>query len=122
VGAKVRRAEAGGERFLRWALSRRSGPCDLERLGSAYREKVKRCGRAIVRELDFGTGEHVDRDALARLDVPTVLLYGTESSPEFEAATRRLRSALPSARLLEVPGSGHMIAVDAPDAVVAAVP
>lgn len=119
--AKVRRPEAGAERFLRWALWRRDGASDLDRIGPDYRDRVRRCARAIVRELDGGTGEHIDREALAQLDVPTVLVRGTESTPEFAAACKRVRDLVPGAELVEAPGSGHAVAVDAPDVVSAAV-
>ena len=125
LGAKARaavgRPEAGGERFLAWALSRRDGSEDTDRLGPDYRERVRSCGRAIVRELDGGTGEHLDMDALRRVDVPTLVLRGTESAPELGAAAHRVVETVGSAELLDVPGSGHAIAADAPGAVADAV-
>jgi pimeloyl-ACP methyl ester carboxylesterase len=124
-GAKLlvltRRPERGGERFLAWALSRRDGSDDVDRLAPGYRDAVRRCGASIVRETDAGTGEHLDRAALGALRLPAIVLRGTESSPEFGAAARRLAEALPDAPLLDADGSGHGIAVDAPEAVAAAV-
>jgi pimeloyl-ACP methyl ester carboxylesterase len=125
LGAKARaavgRPGAGGERFLAWALSRRDGSDDVDRIAPDYRSRVRRCGRAIVRELDGGTGEHLDVQALARIDVPTIVLRGSESTPELGAAAERVVSLIPGAELVDVPGSGHAIAVDAPDAVIDAV-
>jgi 3-oxoadipate enol-lactonase len=125
LGAKaralVRRPEAGGERFLAWALSRRDGSNDIDRIAPGYRDKVRRCGRTIVRELDGGTGEHLEVGELAAIDVPAVVLRGSDSTPELGAAAERLASLLPAAALVDVPGSGHAIAVDAPDAVADAI-
>jgi pimeloyl-ACP methyl ester carboxylesterase len=125
LGAKVRaavgRPEAGGERFLSWALSRRDGSTDVDRIGPDYRARVRRCGRAIVDELGGGTGEHLDLAAVARVDLPAVVLRGTESTPEFAAAAERVCGLVPSAELVDVRGSGHAIAIDAPEAVIAAV-
>jgi pimeloyl-ACP methyl ester carboxylesterase len=125
LGAKARmalgRPEAGGERFLAWALSRRDGSNDVDRIGPDYRDRVRRCGRAIVHELDGGTGEHLDRGALARIDVPAMVLRGSESAPEFGAAAERVVSLVPFAELVDVAGSGHAIAVEAPGTVADAV-
>jgi pimeloyl-ACP methyl ester carboxylesterase len=121
VGAKARaamgRPEAGAERFLAWALWRRDGSDDIDRIAPDYRARVRACGRAIVRELDGGTGEHLNLGALAHLDVPTIVLHGTESTPELAAGAERVARLVPSAELVEVSGSGHAIAVDAPVAV-----
>jgi pimeloyl-ACP methyl ester carboxylesterase len=125
LGAKaralVRRPEAGGERFLAWALSRRDGSDDIDRIAPGYRDKVRLCGLAIVRELDGGTGEHLDMGALSAIDVPVVVLRGSDSTPELGAAAERVASLLPTAARVDVPGSGHALAVDAPEAVVDAV-
>lgn len=123
MGAKLRSAllrspDAGAERFLGWALWRRDGDGDLERVG---RGDVSRCARAIVCELDGGTGEHLSRDGLGALDVPTVVVRGTESTPELAAAAERVQALVPGAELVDAAGSGHLVALDAPEVVSAAV-
>lgn len=99
------RAGAGGERFLRWALSRRDGTCELDSLPEAARERIRAAGPAMLAELDGGTGEHL----VARpLQVPVVLLTGDASTPEFGAAAARLGAAMEvKARVLA--GAGHML-------------
>jgi pimeloyl-ACP methyl ester carboxylesterase len=63
-------------------------------------------------------------DVMARLDdvrAPALVVVGTEdrlTPPKYAAL---LRSRLPGRALLEVPGAGHMVAREAPDAVTAAV-
>ncbi len=117
----MRRAESGGERFLSWAVGRRDGSNDLDRLAPDYRSAVRRCGTAIVRELDAGTGDHLDSAELGRLGTRSNVVRGDQSSPEFGAAAKRLADLLPDARLLDVTGSGHGVAVGAPQTVAEAV-
>jgi pimeloyl-ACP methyl ester carboxylesterase len=58
---------------------------------------------------------------LGEVRAPTLVVVGTDdrlTPPKYAAALRR---ALPGDRLLEVPGAGHMVALEAPGAVAAAV-
>lgn len=101
------RAGAGGERFLRWALSRRDGVNELDVLSSADRERVRAAGEAMLAELDGGTGEHLaGRVAAAR--VPVALLAGDQSTPEFGRAAARLGQAL-GVEPRVIPGAGHLM-------------
>ena len=109
VLGRLGRADAGAERFLRWALGRRDGTSDLERV-----DGWRRSSAAIVAELGAGTGEHLDRRALAELAVPTTVVIGTESDPAFAAAGRRVASLVPHARLITAESSGHLPQLDAP--------
>ena len=118
VGATVLgkrgRPDAGAQRFLRWALSRRDGTNDLDRLDPA----ALHCSApAIVGELAAGTGEHLDRRELAALTLPITIVTGTESNPAFSAAARRLTGLIPHARLVTAKASGHALQLDAVDLV-----
>ena len=114
------RAEAGARAFLRWALGRRDGGTDLERVPAAWRAAMLANAAAIVAELRGGTGEGLTRDRLATLRVPVTVLAGTESDPVFATSARRLADAVPVAVLTELPGAGHVLQRDRPEAVVAA--
>ena len=60
--------------------------------------------------------------ALARLDVPALVLVGTADRLTPPSHSRRLAAALPQPLgLVELPGLGHMTPVQAPDAVTEAV-
>jgi pimeloyl-ACP methyl ester carboxylesterase len=76
---------------------------------------------AIVAELRAGTGEHLSRDRLAELRIPVTVLAGAESDRVFGACARRLAELVPDARLEAVRASGHVMQLDRPDAVAAAV-
>lgn len=93
----------------RWHAA--TAPNDLGRLDP---DALRRAAPAIVGELAFGTGEHLDRRAIAALPMPVAILAGTESDPAFGAAAHRLAALIPHARLIAAPGSGHAMALDAP--------
>jgi pimeloyl-ACP methyl ester carboxylesterase len=116
----VGRDEAGARAFLRWALGRRDGGDDLERLPAGWRDAMLANATAIVAELRAGTGEHLAPDRLASLRMPVTVLAGTLSDPLFAACARRLADAVPGAVLTTVPDAGHVMQHDRPDAVVAA--
>ncbi|MGA2470027.1 MAG: alpha/beta fold hydrolase [Solirubrobacteraceae bacterium] len=59
-------------------------------------------------------------DGLGSLEVPTVVLAGARDGAYCEIG-RRLAAAIPAARFEIVPGVGHRVALEAPEAVVAAI-
>jgi pimeloyl-ACP methyl ester carboxylesterase len=121
VLGRLGRPEAGARAFLRWALGRRGGGDDLDRVPADWRGAMLRNAGAIVGELRAGTGEHLDRRRIGALQVPMVVLTGTESDPVFGACARRLVERVRTAELVEVCGAGHLIQRDQPAALVAAV-
>jgi 2-succinyl-6-hydroxy-2,4-cyclohexadiene-1-carboxylate synthase len=75
---------------------------------------------AVLRGLGAGTMEPV-WDRLAELDgMPVTIIVG-ERDGRYTATGRRLAAALPGARLLVVPGAGHGLPREAPQAVAAAI-
>ena len=75
---------------------------------------------AVLRGLGAGTMEPV-WDRLAELDgMPVTIIVG-ERDGRYTATGRRLAAALPGARLLLVPGAGHGLPREAPQAVAAAI-
>ena len=67
---RLGRPKAGAETFLRWALRRRAGNGDLERIPPEWRAAMLANAAAIVRELAAGTGEHIPPEGLAGVRVP----------------------------------------------------
>jgi pimeloyl-ACP methyl ester carboxylesterase len=59
--------------------------------------------------------------SLGRIAVPALVVVGAEDRALPPARSRRLAAALPSARLVEVPGAGHLSVLEAPAAVCAAI-
>lgn len=118
---RTRGETRGARRFLNWALRATSGPSGLARLPQADRDAALANAGAIVRELDHGTGEHLELTQLARVSLPIELLAGELSDGAFAAAAERIATHLPGAHLTRIAGSAHIPQLDAPDAVVAAV-
>jgi len=58
---------------------------------------------------------HDTRARLAELSMPVLVLHGTEDALIPASAARELASLIPRARLVLVPGAGHVIATDAED-------
>lgn len=52
------------------------------------------------------------RDAAAAITVPTMLVRGTQSNVVSEEGAKELLELIPTARLIDVTGSGHMVAGD----------
>jgi len=117
---RLGRPGPGATAFLRWASGRRDGADDFDRVPPAWRAAMLANAAAIVGELRAGTGEHLKRDRLASLGLPVTILTGSESDPVFAACARRLAESLPGAVVREVPGSGHVMQNDRPEAIVAA--
>jgi pimeloyl-ACP methyl ester carboxylesterase len=61
------------------------------------------------------------RSRYPALQVPLVILVGTEDQAVSPEVSERLHALVPRSELVRVPGSGHMPQFSAPDAVVAAV-
>jgi pimeloyl-ACP methyl ester carboxylesterase len=57
---------------------------------------------------------------LARVHAPTLLLWGSADRITPPALARRFAADLPDARVAEVEGAGHALALEAPDASAAA--
>jgi len=58
------------------------------------------------------------REAVAQLDVPTVVVTGSRDLLTPPQHGQKLAEALPDARLLSLPGAGHQAPLDHPDVVV----
>lgn len=60
-------------------------------------------------------------DVLGRVAVPTLLLHGELDRRSSPAAARQLHARIAGSQLVLVPGAGHGLGVEAPDAVNAAI-
>jgi pimeloyl-ACP methyl ester carboxylesterase len=61
-----------------------------------------------------GAGFDVSKE-LARVSVPTVVVYGDEDALTPPAVVKQVAAAVPGAELIGVPGAGHMIPVEQPE-------
>jgi 2-succinyl-6-hydroxy-2,4-cyclohexadiene-1-carboxylate synthase len=74
---------------------------------------------AVLRGIGTGAMEPL-WDRLGNLTMPATVLAG-EGDPKFVALAERLAAALPAGRLVVVPGAGHGLPREAPEAVSAAI-
>jgi len=70
--------------------------------------------------------DRVDRDwavpsRLGEITVPTTVLVGAGDMPGFREFSREIAAGIPGARLETVPGCGHLVPLEAPEAVAQAV-
>lgn len=61
--------------------------------------------------------DHDVRDRLHRIQAPTLVLVGAQDRETPPAYSEAIAAAVPGARLVVVPGAGHLLNVEAPDVV-----
>lgn len=112
----------GVEAFAaRWAARPLFAGLPPEAADRAHADRLRNEGlglAAALRGLGTGVMEPV-WDRLDQLRMPVAVVAG-ERDAKFLAIARRLAGALPDARLVVVPGAGHALPLEAPEAVAAA--
>ena len=78
-------------------------------------EARKRVTPTLPRELRAELAHRLDREALAAVTAPTLLLVGTESPDWATRSTEAYAEALPTAETRQLDGQGHGANVSAPD-------
>jgi pimeloyl-ACP methyl ester carboxylesterase len=77
------------------------------------RNRLRANGRMMIEELT-GTPYRLTADDLSAIDVPALVLSGTESHPSLRTFAAVLARRLPTARLVELAGSGHVTYAERP--------
>jgi 2-succinyl-6-hydroxy-2,4-cyclohexadiene-1-carboxylate synthase len=88
---------------------------------AAHAERLRQSPEGLAAALrGMGTGVMAPLwDRLGELDMPVVLLAG-ERDEKFAAIAEQMATRIPGARAIVVPGSGHAVHLERPDAVAAA--
>jgi pimeloyl-ACP methyl ester carboxylesterase len=86
----------------------------------AFEASVRAFHPPGFRAMARASAENV-RDVLARVDVPTLLVYGDQDVRAPLAVAEDLHASIPGSRLVLLPGVGHVCNVEAPEAFNAAV-
>lgn len=98
--------------------SRRMQPAIIK----ATQDVIRRNPPAGTAAAARGMAERPDMTGmLGDIDVPTLLVVGTEDVISPVAEMRSMAAAIPDATLVEVAGAGHMSPLEAPDTVTAAI-
>ncbi len=56
--------------------------------------------------------EHDTRDRLGEIRAPTLVVFGEQDLLAPEHLQRELADGIPSVRLVEIPGAGHLVAAE----------
>ncbi len=112
----LRRERRAAEAFLRWAYAYRDGGSAFDAFPAAWRQAALDHAGLVLRDLDIATGEHLTRARLAAITCPAVCSFGERGSPAIAKLVRGLAAMLPQAELVGVPGAGHAVHFDQPQA------
>jgi len=125
IGTQIARRFKGDReatlRFTRFVTAYTDGGNGFDEAPAQGREAILANAPAIMRELDSGTGEHIDLAEVGRISCPVVCLVGERTGPMYGWAADRIQKALPSTRIERVAGAGHTLPLTHPAAVVDAV-
>lgn len=108
---RVRR-EQGGERAAEFFLRSVLGTV-YDDLPATTRQRCLGLRDQIALDVEALSAYIVDMAALARIEVPVLLLGGERSLPTFRPVLETLAATLPRAELRILPGASHMMYADA---------
>jgi pimeloyl-ACP methyl ester carboxylesterase len=95
-----------------------AGPGEAESLLEYYRSSIS---PGALRELFLMNKEIDVRHVLSAIRVPTLIVHGTDDETVPLAGARYMAERIPGARLVELPGAGHLMVGDVAVALVATV-
>jgi pimeloyl-ACP methyl ester carboxylesterase len=94
-------------------LSKAAAPELIEELAAIWADNAGRVHPAGYRAMAYSMAEADLRDVLPRIDIPVLLLYGELDQRSPSRIANELRDRIPSARLVVIPGVGHMCNAEA---------
>lgn len=115
VGTAVRRQLAGLSMRMMFGSTFMSDPtraADREYWQSRWAAQLVPEGVPAFREVFSFPGNPVEM--LAQIQAPTLVIYGAEDRGA-DVEAQKAQQAIPGARLLAIPGAGHMVFVEQPD-------
>jgi pimeloyl-ACP methyl ester carboxylesterase len=123
LGAKLLdrlgRPRRGAEDWMRYVASYPSGGSAFDKAPTERRAALLDNADGIFADFNSGSGDHVPEDRLAGLEIPTTIV-DCQLSPSFlRRSCKRLQELMPQARRVTLEDSGHHIAIDAREELVA---
>lgn len=117
---------SAAETLGRWAFQRRSGGTAWDEMTDDAKEFWRGNTGALKVEMFRPTRHNLTMDlvsakTIAGIAVPVTFVLGEDSHPTLHRVHERLRTALPAMETIRVPGASHLLPVEAPAAVGAAV-
>jgi 2-succinyl-6-hydroxy-2,4-cyclohexadiene-1-carboxylate synthase len=119
LASEIERSEIGSF-AARWAQTPVLGGISAELAAAAYVDRIRSSPGALADALRaLGTGELAPVwDRLGELAMPVALVVG-ERDAKFRAIALEMAAAIPRASVEVVPGAGHAVHIEAPEAVAA---
>ena len=108
VGATWDESAEGRERWLQSFVDYWSGPGAWTALREDARAEFRRVAWVVHRAVTSLANDATPASAYQGIDAPVLLMTGQQSTLAAHAVVRRLRDALSDARVLAIPGAGHM--------------
>jgi pimeloyl-ACP methyl ester carboxylesterase len=105
----------GAVHFARRTLARTDKRNSFFELDAATRESLLASSNTMLAELEAGSGEELELDAIGRIRCPTAVILGDRSVPFLQQASQRVADALASPRVVRMPDGDHMMPVTDPD-------
>jgi pimeloyl-ACP methyl ester carboxylesterase len=96
-------------------------PAVEARRGTSMWQDALRSARSLPYDSIIQIAFRLDASRLAEIRIPTLLLLGGASPPAMRTGTEAIAEALPSAKVVEMPGQEHVAMVTAPEVVADAV-
>ena len=115
VGTAVRRQVAGLSVRMMFGSTFMSDPtraADREYWRTRFAAQFVPEGVPMIHEVFSFPGNPVEM--LAQIQAPTLVIYGAED-PGADVEAQKAQQAIPGARLLRIPGAGHMVFIEQPD-------
>lgn len=103
----------GAEHWLRYVGSYPEGGSAFDKAAPERREALLANADGIFADFGSGAGEHVAEDRLADIEIPTTIVDCKRSPSFLRRSCARLRELMPQARTVTFETSGHHVALDA---------
>lgn len=112
---------AAAQAMYRWSSASTGGAITFDTLPEAWQEQMTRNGPSTVLEMDQLLRPYPSLAAIRSITCPVRVIEGEVSDPVFLRADALIRTLLPQAELVVLPGAAHFLHIDQPEAWVAAV-
>jgi 3-oxoadipate enol-lactonase len=89
----------------------------LDEWNAKLRKRPRNVAEALVAVIER---REVTTDELRSIQCPTLIIAGEEDTERPASDSERMATFIPGAQLVRIPGAGHSIALEAPEAVIAA--
>jgi pimeloyl-ACP methyl ester carboxylesterase len=116
---RLGRPRRGAEQWMRYVGSYPAGGSAFDKAPVERRETLLDNADAIFADLGSGWGDHVPEDRLAGIEIPTTIVECKLSPSFLRRSCKRLRELMPQARSVTLEESGHHVAIDAREELVA---